>query len=971
MSTLQKFHNLFSLFSMSLEKEDDGRLLTDTEFRSWISYLREFYPYIFCLTPSTGEVKQFFSSINKKIIDPSKSEYDIEDFVPEIPRLLIWPQEDISQVQHEYSLTKIVLVSVLNGLAGGVTVSSVSLFKALFCKLKIKDPRVEYINVKLAIFRNLYSKCKAKKAMFVVVDWSSVEGLMLLENFKDLIDYPDKIVNAPVQSGNLLDDNDETTGSLEVVKKAFKMDYQNGEIVQHFIEYLDRCYAAWNPTDYYSAYSAVINASMVGKSRMLCKVADEGIFLFLVCLRKEGHKSIPPRSLLIANEFKKMDGMTEYEAQSFVFQYIIACISVLIDWLKNLETPKRTQIELAKMWFNYQKTGDSKCLDENTSFTDGAGIFWTEVLKKITNRNAVSGDFKKLKAYYIGMLGNVLTELVEMLKEKHGIVINPSEVSLLYAFDEARSLINETQSKTSFHIVRRSFSIVQKNGKFPGQFAILTDTTSNVANFVPIRPWDDSERLICGGKKMFEPFFAIKSLDAFAESLNTPDRDLTLKSLELGYTKYGRPAFHAMTKADSHGEILQLTSELLDILACKIVAARNPVKISNEQAVAILSILVPVNIAASHHLAAQLVSSNMRFCCCISEDRKLVYTAQLAEPTLARAALKLAVKHGWDIIINQFSNLIGSAVMDKGYSGELAMQICCIAAFAKSHGLYQEKDPLEWAKIKSVTMTSFLNSLLSDKVYQDILQLLEKEQEIRAKSMVKRSDAKREVKRKVPIEMLDRMVVRVGQFVKFNSDVTQLVLLEYFKRGCGILCKTNNPGCDLIIPVFCSDDPDAKLIEESMTCMTIQVKVLQDRESGGKFLYHVYHGIRPSHCGIEGLPEDFPYISLYADFGGFGNTPSYECSQVISHDEVINHTAIAFVNYSIRQIFHEVDAIGKKMHDSMQVLMKPVLPDQNKELSLENDKIVKDIFKFTHNWGKSTNRIAATLERANKRQKNN
>jgi hypothetical protein len=518
----------------------------------------------------------------------------------------------------------------------------------------------------------------------------------------------------------------------------------------------------------------------------------------------------------------------------------------------------------------------------------------------------------------------------------------------VYAFDEARRLINETKggAKTSFDILRRSFSIVQNNGVCPGQMGIIIDNTvDSVVDFVPPEiPWDNSMRILPPGSKSFEPYFAINSIDAFAEDLNEPDLELELKSLELDYTKYGRAAFYAITYVENgdEGQRLRLTCELIAELAKKILSQNDPDEtISTDQAVAILSILVPVSIAPSHDLSAELVANHMRFCCGFSPDRKLVYTAQLLEPALARAALKLAVKFGWDTVINKFSDMIGSGVNDEENRAELCMQICCIAAFAKCENLYKYPDDKRFARITSVDMTTFMKALISEKAFKAAIDRIKKN---RTRRDSKKGGEIEEVKvGDEVLSQLDGMVVRICQFVEFHSDVDQYVLLEYFKRGCGIVSRRICQNCDIIIPVFCSSDPDSKLVPENMTCMTIQVKAFEDSDDHGSFLSDVYHGMRPANCGIKGLPKDMPYVSLYVDLGGYEKPPRSAASKVLSD----NHLAFSFLSYSARAIFEEPEELGNRIFNSMKLLMEPFLPENNTDISAESRELLGKIRKIT------------------------
>jgi hypothetical protein len=131
-----------------------------------------------------------------------------------------------------------------------------------------------------------------------------------------------------------------------------------------------------------------------------------------------------------------------------------------------------------------------------------------------------------------------------------------------------------------------------------------------------------------------------------------------------------------------------------------------------------------------------------------------------------------------------------------------------------------------------------------------------------------------------------------------------------------------------------------------MTCMTIQVQAFEDSDNHGSFLSDVFAGMRPSHCGIQGLPKDKPYISLYVDLGGFEKRPR-SASKVSSHQDVDNHIAFSYLSYSARAIFQESKELGDRIFNSMKRLMEPVLPENNKDISDESRRIVEEIMKIT------------------------
>ena len=62
--------------------------------------------------------------------------------------------------------------------------------------------------------------------------------------------------------------------------------YQNSKAVRELYEELQSHALKWKShCSYYAPYTALVNASMTGKSRLLTELRREGVFLFYICLR--------------------------------------------------------------------------------------------------------------------------------------------------------------------------------------------------------------------------------------------------------------------------------------------------------------------------------------------------------------------------------------------------------------------------------------------------------------------------------------------------------------------------------------------------------------------------------------------------------------------------------------------------------------------------------------------------------------
>ncbi len=111
------------------------------------------------------------------------------------------------------------------------------------------------------------------------------------EQLRDRLDVREtQILVKPVPDTNLLSDST----LRNAARKAFESPYQDSiGVVQSLIVAMQKCrhswQTCWNPSEMlYAPYIAVVQASMMGKTRMFFTLPKHNIYVFYICLRADG-----------------------------------------------------------------------------------------------------------------------------------------------------------------------------------------------------------------------------------------------------------------------------------------------------------------------------------------------------------------------------------------------------------------------------------------------------------------------------------------------------------------------------------------------------------------------------------------------------------------------------------------------------------------------------------------------------------
>ncbi|KNZ47950.1 hypothetical protein VP01_6017g1, partial [Puccinia sorghi] len=161
---------------------------------------------------------------------------------------------------------------------------------------------------------------------------------------------------------------------LDVVEAGYKSDYlRYHEIVAPTLETLNTYVDSWESGIYMAPYTCLIGPTMVGKSRLLMKMAEE-ICVVYICLRPEDSIGEPKRSLLAT----EMLPASSYNFKHYYIRVIAAIFLVTTKFF--LSTPENGFKKRYQEWNEHQTTA--------TFHRDVLKAFRTS--EKITDKNRLA-----------------------------------------------------------------------------------------------------------------------------------------------------------------------------------------------------------------------------------------------------------------------------------------------------------------------------------------------------------------------------------------------------------------------------------------------------------------------------------------------------------------------------------------------------------------------------------------------------
>ena len=229
----------------------------------------------------------------------------------------------------------------------------------------------------------------------------------------------------------------------------------------------------------------------------------------------------------------------------------------------------------------------------------------------------------------------------------------------------------------------------------------------------------------------------------------------------------------------------------------------------------------------SREAAYKQVERHMRICISTTTGFTKMVTCSSSEPLLAEAAFRL-LSGSSNSPVTKLADHANLYCVDRGRRGELVAALIIMQARDASlpRRLYQRR----W-----VSVTEFLQALLSPAASASVLDSFPTHWRNGEQNMPLRQ-------RFADCRLWFNHVIKVEDSEVIRPDF----LWKYITRGAMIICKDNQQGIDIILPV--STSLDAPLSRRTVTAITIQVK--NSVTYGFKHNNKLFDAMDPSQLGI-------------------------------------------------------------------------------------------------------------------------
>ncbi|CAG8702108.1 1052_t:CDS:1, partial [Ambispora gerdemannii] len=124
--------------------------------------------------------------------------------------------------------------------------------------------------------------------------------------------------------------------------------------------------------------------------------------------------------------------------------------------------------------------------------------------------------------------------------------------------------------------------------------------------------------------------------------------------------------------------------------------------------------------------------------------------------------------------------------------------------------------------------------------------------------------------------MLRNSKIRFNHFAYVDFTPTRMDLINYFFRGAAILCKRNQKGTDLLIPIAMVQDDETPVTEDNLSFISIQVRNRADDGKPTGDEIEVFKRQRTDNIFKQtaryieidnSVPFPLPYLGIYMSLG--------------------------------------------------------------------------------------------------------
>jgi hypothetical protein len=624
-----------------------------------------------------------------------------------------------------------------------------------------------------------------------------------------------------------------------------------------------------NKSGYIAPYTSLVTSSMMGKSRLMKEVATH-IPTVYICLRK-GDRSYgyPKQTPNLADWFSQgaLSLADKKMTQDYFFcfptlkygLFLLVTIKKLVHWIENgnILNPieKGSMHEFGWLWEFFAEPSNEETL----------GRFWEDVMESIAKEFCEHSTGKKAHTYIVNLFRTQIKSAMQSFKRCLSLNENdPDSLTLLFMFDEARvlceieamdgapivdelrvptdtaaDLVNRSSrsnpddervdpkaSFSNFRALRRALRFASASDP-TGIFAVLTDTNSRITNFQP-PSWLDNSGRVPGlpkpGEHQFPPIFTFTSIDAnsrmYNDVLSTSSPEKVADPERL--LKFGRVGWYSvycdMDEGGGADTCAVVGMAVIDLAKSKLLATPDLQRLDKpwnvngplnpRDLIKLLAVLAPrlaITVGPSTVEASEVIASHLACLTRTDGNRHFLRIAYPSEPILAHVSAMLTRQFGWDSPLKALNYYVKGGIVEAGFRGELLTKIVCLIAMDKALATIPTPSS-QWSFARPITTSQFLNSLIVPlhqcNSFAEGLHGVIPGQDVTANTL--NVDDKR---------LRDFLAgyVFFNHFVHVNVKLSFPMLVHAWNRGAAIMCKTNTPDIDYVIPVMLRSASQANL----------------------------------------------------------------------------------------------------------------------------------------------------------------
>ncbi|KAG9097765.1 hypothetical protein FS749_005544 [Ceratobasidium sp. UAMH 11750] len=445
--------------------------------------------------------------------------------------------------------------------------------------------------------------------------------------------------------------------------------------------------------------------------------------------------------------------------------------------------------------------------------------------------------------------------------------------SLVVAMDEAHPLREPQKHFLPSHILTRAISsLSQSHPEVPFWF-VFASTTSKVADFSAPADMHASSRVSIGGKLLFPPYYDF-GWDQYGLALAAVEPEKVAQFSHI--VRLGRPLWYSL--AESNMEV----SQVLQTAGQKLCGQSKFEPSNLHHVLAVVGQRFLLDICLGSHDWVQFhqigVSSHLRVCLWMSEDRKLMETAYPSEPLLSSAAARLLYPPAVPITSGAFLGVLGAAlgqlqvavasrVIDQGLKGELVSRLIFLTAKDITTRKYHAASSVGMSAIPSMSeelldckplpVIEYLTVLFGENTLDQEARRLFDGWHVNFSHWIGMDQN---------IAFQDAPEAESNSGAEFNP-VTEMQewLLCLWTRTSAVQCCHGQPSFDKVIPMYRLRKPSEPRSDADPDAGRVSFILISDKNKGQAATKYAVGNVTPQDSRLPTLGQ--PYVAILADLG--------------------------------------------------------------------------------------------------------